>query len=169
MAMVYLGIGSNLGDKQGNCLHALQSLSTKGVTITKRSSLYKTHPWGVEDQPDFMNMAIEAETSLSPTELLLALKEIENEMGRKVGSRWGPRLIDLDVLLYDDRIVQSEDLVIPHPLLHRRDFVLLPLMEISPERVHPVLNKTIHELTRELIRRGPNHETDNISHQQVED
>jgi 2-amino-4-hydroxy-6-hydroxymethyldihydropteridine diphosphokinase len=152
MAMVYLGIGSNLGDKQGNCLDALERLSTKGISISKRSAIYETQPWGVDDQPDFVNMAVEAETGMSPEELLVTLKEIECEMGRKAGTRWGPRLIDLDVLFYDDRIVQSKDLVIPHPLLHKRDFVLLPLAEISPECVHPVLKKTIRELAQELIK-----------------
>ena len=150
MAVVYLGIGSNLGDKQGNCLGALERLSTKGVTISKRSAFYETQPWGVVDQPDFVNMAVQAETWMSPEELLGALKEIEREMGRKVSSRWGPRLIDLDLLLYDGRIVQSRDLVIPHPLLHQRDFVLLPLAEIAPDAVHPVLKMTIAEIKKRL-------------------
>ncbi len=169
MAVVYLGIGSNLGDKQGNCLDALERLSTKGVSICKRSALYETQPWGVEDQPNFVNMAVEAETGMTPEELLRTLKEIEREMGRKVGTPWGPRLIDLDVLLFDDRIVQSKDLIIPHPLLHKRDFVLIPLAEISPEQVHPVLNKTIRELARALRKRGSDEETDHINHQQVKD
>ena len=168
MAVVYLGIGSNLGDKKSNCLGALKKLAAKGISISKRSALYETQPWGVKNQPDFVNIVVEAKTGLSPEELLVALKEIEKEMGRKIGTRWGPRLIDLDVLFYDDRIVQSKDLVIPHPQLHRRDFVLLPLAEISPERVHPVLNKTIRELTNELIKRGPDDETDYISQKQVE-
>jgi 2-amino-4-hydroxy-6-hydroxymethyldihydropteridine diphosphokinase len=114
--------------------------------------MHETQPWGVEDQPDFVNMAVEVETVMSPEELLVTVKEIEREMGRKAGTRWGPRLIDLDVLLYDDRIVQSKDLIIPHPLLHKRNFVLLPLAEISPECVHPVLKKTIRELAQELIK-----------------
>jgi 2-amino-4-hydroxy-6-hydroxymethyldihydropteridine diphosphokinase len=168
MAVVYLGIGSNLGDKQGNCLGALERLSAREVVISKRSALYKTQPWGVKDQPDFVNMVVEAETGMSPEELLVVLKAIEKEMGRKAVTRWGPRLIDLDVLLYDDRIVQTKDLVIPHPLLHKRDFVLLPLAEISPERIHPVLKRTIRELTEELIKRGPDDETDHIGQQQVE-
>jgi len=150
MAVVYLGIGSNLGDKQGNCLGALERLSTKGVTISKRSAFYETQPWGIVDQPDFVNMAVQAETWMTPEELLGALKEIEKEMGRKVSSRWGPRLIDLDLLLYDGRIVQSRDLVIPHPLLHQRDFVLLPLAEIAPDAVHPVLKMTIAEIKKRL-------------------
>jgi 2-amino-4-hydroxy-6-hydroxymethyldihydropteridine diphosphokinase len=152
MAVVYLGIGSNLGDKQGNCLDAIERLSTRGISISKRSAMHETQPWGVEDQPDFVNMAVEVETVMSPEELLVTVKEIEREMGRKAGTRWGPRLIDLDVLLYDDRIVQSKDLIIPHPLLHKRNFVLLPLAEISPECVHPVLKKTIGELAQELIK-----------------
>jgi 2-amino-4-hydroxy-6-hydroxymethyldihydropteridine diphosphokinase len=152
MAVVYLGIGSNLGDKQGNCLDAIERLSTRGISISKRSAMHETQPWGVEDQPDFVNMAVEVETVMSPEELLVTVKEIEREMGRKAGTRWGPRLIDLDVLLYDDRIVKSKDLIIPHPLLHKRNFVLLPLAEISPECVHPVLKKTIRELAQELIK-----------------
>ena len=148
MAVVYLGIGSNLGDKNGNCLKALDRLTEHGVVITKRSAFYETKPWGVEEQPDFVNIAIEAETEITPEGLLDLLKRIEREMGRRDGIRWGPRLIDLDILLYEDRTIQTESLVIPHPLLNKRDFVLLPLNEIAPEAVHPVLKMTISELKK---------------------
>ncbi len=150
MAVVYVGIGSNLGDKGNNCLLAVEKLSARGIPITKRSALYETKPWGVTDQPDFVNMAVEAHASVSPQQLLGILKEIEIEMGRKPGLRWGPRLIDLDLLLYDDLIIQSENLVVPHPLLHKREFVLLPLSEIAPNAVHPLLKKKIMELKEAL-------------------
>jgi 2-amino-4-hydroxy-6-hydroxymethyldihydropteridine diphosphokinase len=164
MAIVYLGIGSNLGDKKDNCLIAVERLSATGISVIKRSALYETRPWGVTDQPDFVNMAVEARTSMSPQELLGILKEIEIGMGRKAGSRWGPRLIDLDLLLYDDQIIQSEILVVPHPLLNKREFVLLPLSEIAPDVVHPVLQKKIIELKEMLC-----DETDHIREKQGED
>jgi 2-amino-4-hydroxy-6-hydroxymethyldihydropteridine diphosphokinase len=164
MAVVYLGIGSNLGDKKNNCLKALDGLSERGVVITKRSSFYMTKPWGIEEQPDFVNMALEVETEIPPEELLDILKVIEKEMGRRDGIRWGPRLIDLDILLYGDITVQSESLVIPHPLLHKRDFVLLPLTEIAPEAVHPALKMTISELKKRY-----DDETDDSRQHQIED
>lgn len=148
MAVVYIGIGSNLDDRKGNCLAALRRLESKGIAIKKKSGLYETKPWGVEDQPDFINMAAEAETVLLPEELLRVFKETEREMGRESGERWGPRLIDLDILFYDDKIIRSDELVVPHPLLHERAFVLEPLSEIAPELVHPVLKKTIKELLK---------------------
>ncbi len=159
MTVVYIGIGSNLGDKRGNCLASVERLSARGISVTKRSSLYETRPWGVTDQPDFVNMTVEARTTMSPHELLHALKEIEAEMGRKTGSRWGPRIIDLDLLLFDDLIIQDEGLVVPHPLLHAREFVLLPLSEIAPDVVHPLINKKIIEL-KEMLRDETDHNTE---------
>jgi 2-amino-4-hydroxy-6-hydroxymethyldihydropteridine diphosphokinase len=146
MATVYIGIGSNLGDREKNCLHAIKLLQKKGITVTKRSSLYETEPWGLKDQPYFINMAIEIETALEPKELLRILKDIEREIGRKESSKWGPRIIDLDILLFDNIIVNEDNLKIPHPLMHERDFVLKPLCEIAPDKRHPVLGKTIKEL-----------------------
>jgi 2-amino-4-hydroxy-6-hydroxymethyldihydropteridine diphosphokinase len=146
MATVYIGIGSNLGDREKNCQHAIKLLQKKGITVTKRSSLYETEPWGLKDQPYFINMAIEIETALEPKELLRILKDIEREIGRKESSKWGPRIIDLDILLFDNIIVNEDNLKIPHPLMHERDFVLKPLCEIAPDKRHPVLGKTIKEL-----------------------
>jgi 2-amino-4-hydroxy-6-hydroxymethyldihydropteridine diphosphokinase len=146
MAVVYLGIGSNLGDRKGNCLAALRRLEAKEIHIKKQSSMLETKPWGVTAQPDFINMAAEAETVLSPEDLLSVLKDTEIEMGREPGMRWGPRVIDLDILFYDDKIIRSEFLIIPHPFLHERAFVLEPLSEIAPDFVHPVVKKTIREL-----------------------
>ncbi|HTZ19092.1 MAG TPA: 2-amino-4-hydroxy-6-hydroxymethyldihydropteridine diphosphokinase [Dissulfurispiraceae bacterium] len=164
MAVVFLGIGSNLGNKKANCLTAIDKLLAGGSEVVKISSPYDSKPWGVTDQPDFVNMAVEARTTMSPRELLDALKKIETDMGREPGQRWGPRLIDLDLLLYDDLIIQSDDLVVPHPLLHERDFVLMPLSEIAPDLVHPVIGKKIVELKEKLC-----NETDHFSEQQIQD
>jgi 2-amino-4-hydroxy-6-hydroxymethyldihydropteridine diphosphokinase len=148
ISIVYIGIGSNLGNREDNCLKAIESLEKNGLHISKRSSLYETEPWGVKEQPKFVNMAIEAETDLSPKDLLLLLKKIEKDMGRLPSMRWGPRIIDLDILLYDDLRINNTDLQIPHPLMHERDFVLKPLAEIAPEKVHPILSRKIGDLLR---------------------
>ncbi len=102
------------------------------------------------EQRRFINMAVEMETEIPPEEVLKALKEIETAMGRKASARWGPRIIDLDILFYDDRVVSTEHLQIPHPLLHQRGFVLLPLCEIAPDKVHPVLKKSVRQLKEEF-------------------
>jgi 2-amino-4-hydroxy-6-hydroxymethyldihydropteridine diphosphokinase len=150
MAIIYIGIGSNLGDKEGNCKTAIERLSKNGIAVKKISSPYRTKPWGVEDQPDFVNMAVKAETNINPSELLPILKTIEKEMGRQDGVHWGPRLIDLDLLFYDDLVFSCDELAIPHPLLHEREFVLLPMTEIAAEFVHPVLKATIKQLAGNL-------------------
>lgn len=146
MAKAYIGIGSNVGDRHGNCVKAVAILRDNGQIILKRSSLYETEPWGVEDQPRFINMAIEIETGLEPLELLMLLKETEKKMGRVYTGRWGPRSIDLDILLYEDMVLTEGDLQIPHPRMHERIFVLEPLAEISPGKIHPVFLKRIDEL-----------------------
>ena len=152
MSIIHIGIGSNLGDRQENCLEAVRRLEQHDVPVLKRSSMIETEPWGVTDQPHFINLTIEVETDLSPEELLLLLKNMEKAMGREKTAHWGPRVIDLDILFYDDRIIDSADLQIPHPHLHERDFVLLPLMEIAPEKIHPVLKKKISELKTQIER-----------------
>lgn len=151
-ALVYLGIGSNLGQREENCLKAIELLGKKGIIIIKRSSLYRTEPWGVREQPDFINMVVEAETELSPDDLLRVIKEIEREMGRVETFRWGPRIIDIDILLYNDMVYEGPELRIPHPLMHEREFVLIPLCEIAPEKIHPVLKRTMNELRQGLQR-----------------
>lgn len=150
MATVYIGIGSNLGDREENCLKALELLAGKNVLIKRRSAFYETEPWGVKDQPRFINMAVEAETDLPPRELLILLKDVERRLGRVEGARWGPRVIDLDILLYNGLVLKEPGLEIPHPLMHERDFVLAPLSEIAPDVIHPVLGKSIEELKRDL-------------------
>lgn len=150
MSIVYIGIGSNLGDRERNCARAIELLSGKGVTVKKRSSLYKTEPWGIKGQPEFMNMAIEIETDLNPHELLALVKEVEVQIGRKKSYQWGPRLIDLDILLYDHIVLDERSLRIPHPLMHEREFVLGPLCEIAPGMIHPVLKMNMGELLQRL-------------------
>ncbi|HNR13276.1 MAG TPA: 2-amino-4-hydroxy-6-hydroxymethyldihydropteridine diphosphokinase [Thermodesulfobacteriota bacterium] len=145
--LVYIGIGSNIGNRIQNCQQALITLvECTGGSLRRRSSWYQTQPWGREDQEDFVNGAAEIEMAVSPRQLLKACQEIERLMGRRDSIRWGPRIIDLDILLYGDCIVRSPDLEIPHPRLHLRNFVLIPLEEIAPDLLHPVFKKTIHTL-----------------------
>jgi len=150
MSLAYIGIGSNLGNRQKNCLRAIELLKEKKIIVTKRSSLYETEPWGIKDQPKFLNMVIEIETKLNPEELLVILKDLENEVGRKESLKWGPRIIDLDILLVDNLVLNQDDLIIPHPLMHKRDFVLRPLAEIAPDVKHPLLKLSIDELMQKL-------------------
>lgn len=149
MSTVYIGIGSNLGDRHRNCLRAIELLRQNSLVVTKQSSMYETEPWGVTDQPAFVNMAVEVVTDLAPVRLLELIKKIEKDMGRQDTIKWGPRLIDLDVLLYDDLILKTDSLTIPHPLMHEREFVLGPLSEIAGDLIHPVLKKSIGELLKE--------------------
>lgn len=162
MATVYIGIGSNLGDRQKNCLRAIELLQKRGIVVTKQSSLYETEPWGYKDQPQFINMAIEIETEFNPKELLMVLKNIEREIGREESLRWGPRKVDLDILLFDTiiltdiltDILTEDSLEIPHPLLHKRDFVLKPLCEIASDIHHPLLKMSIGNLLQQLYKKS---------------
>ncbi|RPI37880.1 MAG: 2-amino-4-hydroxy-6-hydroxymethyldihydropteridine diphosphokinase [Nitrospiraceae bacterium] len=149
MAIVYIGLGSNLGDRHKNCLRAIELLKQNGLSVTRQSSMYETEPWGLTGQPEFVNMAVETETELAPEPLLALLKKIEKDMGRRDIVRWGPRIIDLDILFYDDITMNTDALTIPHPLLHEREFVLRPLSEIAEKKVHPVLKKKIGEILRD--------------------
>ncbi|MBM3768512.1 MAG: 2-amino-4-hydroxy-6-hydroxymethyldihydropteridine diphosphokinase [Acidobacteria bacterium] len=146
MKTIYLGLGSNIGDRRALLEDALQRIAASGITITKRSTIVETEPAYVLDQPRFLNMVIEAQTTLMPRALLQTLQRIEREMGRRIIVDKGPRSIDIDILFYSDIIMRTKDLTIPHALLHERRFVLEPLNEIAPQLVHPVLRKTVAEL-----------------------
>ena len=149
MSIVYLGLGTNLGDRKQNINKAIEAISLK-MSISKQSSLYETTAWGYTDQPNFLNQVIQVETNLSPLRLLNFLKKTEVELGRVENFRYGPRLIDIDILFYDDLIKTTSRLQIPHPRIPERAFVLVPLNEIAPGYVHPVLKKTIAELLTKL-------------------
>jgi len=145
MATAYLSLGSNLGDREANIASALKMLGRE-ARILEVSSLYETEPVGYKDQPWFLNCACSVETNLSPQALLEFVKAIEKNLGRKPTLRFGPRLIDIDILFYDGLILDSPDLVVPHPRLAERAFVLVPLKEIAPNLVHPLSGLTIEEL-----------------------
>ncbi len=149
MPVVYLALGSNLGEREANLRQALDQLGMR-VHLTTQSPIYETEPWGVTAQPRFLNLAVAGETDLGPHELLQFLKQIEQAMGRVPTVRYGPRLIDLDILFYDNVILESPDLTIPHPRLAERRFVLEPLADIAPDLVHPQLGLTMGELLARL-------------------
>ena len=142
---VYLAFGSNIGNRLANLKQAVASLSPQ-LEVKKKSRIYETPPWGYEDQPLFLNMAVMAKTYLEPEPLLKHLKRLEVALGRQETFRNGPRLIDIDILFYDALVLQTPTLTIPHPRLHERGFVLAPLMDIAQELEHPVLGKTIWEI-----------------------
>jgi 2-amino-4-hydroxy-6-hydroxymethyldihydropteridine diphosphokinase len=150
---IFLAIGTNLGDRHANLRAALHSLPPD-VELVAVSRIYETPPWGFTDQPAFLNMVIHARTRLSPESLLSKLKQAEVQIGREPGFRWGPRLIDLDILFYDDLILDLPPLVIPHKRLHERAFVLVPLADVAAEFVHPVFGKTVRDLLADVDTSG---------------
>ncbi|MCI0469696.1 MAG: 2-amino-4-hydroxy-6-hydroxymethyldihydropteridine diphosphokinase, partial [Nitrospirae bacterium] len=121
MAIVHISIGSNIGDREDNCRSAIKRMREEGIEIKETSSMHETEPWGYSEQPNFINMAVEATTGLTPAKVLCVLKGIESGMGRNTVVKWGPRIIDLDILFYDDLIINIEGVRIPHPLLQERD------------------------------------------------
>jgi 2-amino-4-hydroxy-6-hydroxymethyldihydropteridine diphosphokinase len=147
--LVYLSLGSNLGDRQVQLQDALAKLAAVGRVVAT-SSFYETEPVEFTQQPWFLNCAIALETNKTPEQLMAAILRIEEEMGRRRVQKKGPRAIDIDILLFDNTIVDSRELTIPHPAMHQRRFVLEPLAEIAPELLHPVLKKTIGELLDSL-------------------
>ena len=146
--IVYLALGTNLGDRLANLKQAIVSL-TPQMEVKAKSSVYETPPWGYEDQPKFLNQVVKVKTYLEPEALLKHLKRLEVALGRKESFPNGPRLIDIDILFFDDAVLNTPSLVIPHPRLHERGFVLLPLMDIAPDLVHPISKKSVSEMVVE--------------------
>jgi len=148
-SQVYLALGTNLGDRQENLKQALRALPPL-VEIRAVSRLYETAPAYLFNQPAFFNIAVEGYTALLPLELLAHLQQIEKQMGRERLIRYGPRTIDLDIIFYDDLVLDSLELTLPHPRMHERSFVLQPLAELAPDVVHPVLKQSVRELLAHL-------------------
>jgi 2-amino-4-hydroxy-6-hydroxymethyldihydropteridine diphosphokinase len=142
MAVTYLLLGSNQGDRQYFLTTAQKQIIAKVGEITQRSGIYETAAWGLEQQASFLNQVLEVTTHLAPADLINQINLIEKELGRERKIRWDARLIDIDILYYDDIILQTNDLTIPHPELHNRRFTLVPLSEITPDFVHPVFKQT---------------------------
>ncbi|MBU0668410.1 2-amino-4-hydroxy-6-hydroxymethyldihydropteridine diphosphokinase [Patescibacteria group bacterium] len=148
---LYLGIGSNMGDRGENIKAALVLLERWGIKVLRSSSIYETEPVGFKDQDWYYNIAVKAQTGLDAADVLKATVAIENALKRERQMKWGPRTMDIDLLLYGDLVMDKPDLRIPHPFLHERRFVLCPLAEIAPDFVHPELKKTVRELLNECV------------------
>jgi 2-amino-4-hydroxy-6-hydroxymethyldihydropteridine diphosphokinase len=153
MATVYLSLGTNLGQRRQNLERAVAGLG-EVMEITAVSPIYQTPPWGLTDQPDFLNLCLEATTDLTPHQLLHFNQQLEKRIGRIKEIHWGPRLIDIDILFYDDISSCSEKLTIPHPQIGQRAFVLVPLADIAPDLVHPQTGQTVREMVAQVDTSG---------------
>lgn len=143
---IFLATGSNLGNRKARLQQAEQLIQSHIGKIIAASSIYETAPWGHADQPDFFNQVLKVESTMSPSEVLSGILSIEEMMGRKRTFRYAPREIDIDILFFNDEVINEENIIIPHPFLHKRNFVLAPLLEIAPEMVHPIRKEKITQL-----------------------
>jgi 2-amino-4-hydroxy-6-hydroxymethyldihydropteridine diphosphokinase len=149
--IAYIGIGSNLGDKLFNCRDSIDKINKlPGCHVSAVSAIFKTEPVGVTGQPWYANCVVELSTTQVPSQLLKGLLSVESDMGRIRKKRWEARIVDLDILLFGQEIIESDNLIIPHPLLHKRQFVLEPLYQLAPDLVHPVLKLTMNQLLNKL-------------------
>lgn len=146
VGIVYLHLGSNEGNRVDVLAESERLISVNIGSILSGSKMYETEAWGVKEQPDFLNKALEVVTNLSPHEVLKEIQSIESLLGRKEREKWGQRMIDIDILLYDEVIIDTDQLKIPHPLMEKRNFVLIPMLEIAGNAMHPIFKKTIEEL-----------------------
>jgi 2-amino-4-hydroxy-6-hydroxymethyldihydropteridine diphosphokinase len=144
--MLILLLGANLGDRVDTLRKAVSLIKERIGSVDQQSSLYKTAAWGVTDQPDFLNQVVRIDTDLTPESVLEQTQRTEQELGRIRREKWGARAIDIDILYYGQRIIHTETLTIPHPYLHQRRFTLVPLAEVAPDFIHPILQKTTLEL-----------------------
>ena len=150
-ATVYLGLGSNLQNPADQIKRAINMIDDSPQTFNfDHAPFYQSKAWGNTDQPDFINTAVKFKTSLTPNQVIQFCQEIETMMGRKRYEKWGPRIIDIDLLLYDDLVLDTPDLKIPHPYLHERAFVLKPLLDLNPKLTHPLLNKTLESFAKKI-------------------
>ena len=150
MSLVAISMGSNLGNRLSSLRKAILLLKKEGFNIIKTSDVFETPPFGVTNQPRFLNACLLMDTEINPADLLEKLKKIENEVGRIQRFRWGPREIDLDIIFYDEKVIDGPSLKVPHPHMHERPFVLIPLKQISPQWVHPILKKTVKQMAEDL-------------------
>ena len=155
MNTAYIGVGSNLGDKLDNCCKAIELIDNiENCTVKRQSGFYRTEPVGVTSQDWYVNGVICVETGLSAQDLLRFIFSIETDMGRVRKKKWESRIIDLDILLYEQHVIDEKTLTIPHPLMHKRKFVLMPMVQLDPDLIHPVLGRTMSELFNDLAEEG---------------
>jgi len=150
MPDIFLLLGSNLGEREKHLRDAVNLIYSQIGPVDSFSSYYETHAWGKTDQPDFINQALKLNSKISPTKLLEEILSIENNLGRTREEKWGSRIIDIDILFYGSEVLNIPNLIIPHKLLHQRRFALMPLYEIAPDFIHPVLNKSIKQILLQL-------------------